>query len=67
MTASRRFLPVVTVRDFSSLANCYAGLNARVRPGVEVRAAGKLMRMTECSTLETWGGMRFQLGRCDVR
>lgn len=37
MTASGRFLPVVTVREFSSSARCYADSTGRVRPDVAVR------------------------------
>jgi hypothetical protein len=32
MTASGRLRPVVTIRDFSSTATCYARTNGRVRP-----------------------------------
>lgn len=36
-SASGRLLPVVTVRDFSGLATCYAGLNGRDRPEADAQ------------------------------
>jgi hypothetical protein len=36
-SALGRFLPVVTIRDFSNSATCYAAPNGRERPG----AAGR--------------------------
>jgi hypothetical protein len=44
MSAMGRFLPVVTVWEFSYLATCYAEFNGRVRPGAvihDLRNAGE--------------------------
>lgn len=37
VTAAGRVLPAVTVRDFSALATCYAGLTGRDRPGAVIQ------------------------------
>jgi hypothetical protein len=42
-TASGRFLPVVTLRDFSISATCYADPTGRVRPGAVIVQPGEII------------------------
>jgi hypothetical protein len=42
MSTSGRFLPVVTVRDFSPLATCYVEFNGRVRPKTDIQLVARL-------------------------